>query len=313
MRYESAAVGHEIERSRLVPLRYLARIIQREDRSEATPDGKTILYTRIWSAAWLKLPASAMQTGCMRSLIFAAVIVPIAELSCAFQRLMLRSQHQYLTSAFDTTSKGCPMNILQVNSSARGFANGTGSFSTRLANDVVRGLRAAHPEATLTVRDLILTPHPGLDESALRALFTPAEHRTPEQAARVALDDGLIAELLAADVIVLGVPMYNFGVPSQLKAWFDAIARAGVTFRYTEKGPMGLIEGKTVYAVLTRGGMHRGQPTDNVAPYLRVMLGFLGMTDVHFIYAEGLAMGPDAEARAVADAQAEITRLLEAA
>ncbi len=203
------------------------------------------------------------------------------------------------------------MNILQVNSSAHAFANGTGSFSTRLASELAHGLRDAHPGATLTVRDLALAPPPALDSAALQALFTPAEHRTPEQAARVALDDALIAEFLAADIIVLGVPMYNFGVPSQLKAWIDAICRAGVTFRYTEKGPVGLVNGKTVYAVLTRGGMHRGQPTDLVAPYLQTTLSFLGMSDIHFIYAEGLALGPAAETRAVAAAQAEIAQLLQ--
>ena len=202
------------------------------------------------------------------------------------------------------------MNILQVNSSARAFANGTGSFSTRLANELVQGLRAGQPDASLTVRDLSGAAHPALDESTLQALFTPAEARTPEQAARVALDDALIAEIQAADVVVLGVPTYNFGVSSQLKNWIDAIARARVTFRYTEKGPEGLLVGKTVYAVLTRGGVNRDQPSDTVVPYLKTMLGFLGLTDVRFIYAEGLAMGPEAEARAVADAQAQIAELL---
>lgn len=202
------------------------------------------------------------------------------------------------------------MNILQVNSSARSFANGTGSVSTRLANELVRGLRAEHPGAALTVRDLTRSPHPMLDEAALQALYTPAEHRTPEQAARVALDDTLIAELLAANVIVLGAPMYNFGVSSQLKAWIDAICRAGVTFRYTEKGPIGLVSGKTVYVVVTTGGMHRGRPTDNVTPYLQVTLGFLGMTNVRFIYAEGLAMGLEMEGKAIADAQLQVSQLL---
>ena len=202
------------------------------------------------------------------------------------------------------------MNILQVNSSARTFANGTGAVSTRLANEVVQRLQAAHPGSTLRVRDLALTPHPALDEAALSALFTPPEQRTPEQVARVALDDALIAELLAADVIVLGVPMYNFGISTQLKAWIDAISRARVTFRYTESGPQGLVTGKTVYAVLTRGGMHRGKPTDQVTPYLQATLAFLGMTDVHFIYAEGLAYGPTAEARALADATEEMERMI---
>jgi len=112
---------------------------------------------------------------------------------------------------------------------------------------------------------------------------------------------------------VLGVPMYNFGIPVQLKAWLDAIARAGETFRYTEKGPVGLLTGKTVYAILSRGGVHRGKFSDQVAPYLETMLGFLGMTDLRFVYAEGLAMGPNAEAHAVADARAQIARMIESA
>jgi len=205
------------------------------------------------------------------------------------------------------------MNILQINSSARPFANGKGSYSTRIANELVQGLVASNPGSTVTVRDLGLAPHPVLDGAALQALHTPAEHRTPEQSARVALDDQLISELMAADAVVLGVPMYNFGIPSQLKNWIDAIARAGATFRYTEKGPQGLVTGKTVYVVLASGGKHRGQPTDNVAPYLQVTLGFLGMTDIRFVYVEGVAMGPDAEASAIAAAQAEIVRLLKAA
>jgi len=201
------------------------------------------------------------------------------------------------------------MNILQVNSSARSWNNGQGSQSTRLANELVSGLRAANPDATHTVRDLTSNPHPVLDEATLGALFTPAEQRTPEQQARVALDEALIAELQAADVVVLGVPMVNFGITSQLKNWFDAVAKARVTFAYTEKGPVGLLTGKKVYAVLARGGVHRDQPSDSQVPYLRTMLGFLGMTDVEFIYAEGLAMGPDAEARALESARSEIARI----
>src|SRR5712691_1129069 len=141
------------------------------------------------------------------------------------------------------------MNILQINSSARRDA----SHSTRLASRVVERLRETTPESTLTVRDLNNGPHPVLDEAALGALFTPAGQRTPEQAARVALDDALIAEIQAADVVVLGVPMYNFGVSTQLKNWIDAIARARVTFTYTDKGAVGLLTNKKVYVVLTRG------------------------------------------------------------
>jgi FMN-dependent NADH-azoreductase len=200
------------------------------------------------------------------------------------------------------------MNILQINSSSR-----PGSHSTRLASELAQGLLAAQPDASLTVRDLARDPHPVLDGAALGALFTPAEQRTPEQAARVALDDALIAQLQAADVVVLGVPMYNFGIPVQLKAWFDAIARAGVTFRYTEQGPEGLLRGKTVYAVLTRGGVYRDQPSDLVTPYVKNMLGFLGISEIRPIYAEGLAYGPEAEAKSLAGAGADIARWVGAA
>ena len=182
------------------------------------------------------------------------------------------------------------MKILQINSSARV----EGANSTRLANTVTARLQAKHPGATVTVRDLAVTPHPVLDAAALGALFTPADQRTPEQAARVALDDTLIAEVQAHDAIVLGVPMYNFGIPVQLKTWLDAIARAGVTFRYTANGPEGLIQGKKVYVAFARGGIYRDTPADSQTPYIKTILGFLGMTDVKYIHAEGLAMGPDA-------------------
>jgi len=201
------------------------------------------------------------------------------------------------------------MNILQINSSARAWADGAGSQSTRLAGELVERLRAADPAATLTLRDLAANPHPPLDEAALGALFTPAEARSAEQHARVALDHALIDEVMAADVIVIGVPMVNFGITSQLKNWIDAIAKAGVTFRYTASGPVGLIQGKKVYAVLTRGGVYRDQPHDTQVPYLRQTLGFLGITDIEFIYAEGLNMGADAAEKALASARADIARL----
>jgi FMN-dependent NADH-azoreductase len=200
------------------------------------------------------------------------------------------------------------MNILQINSSARA----ENSQSTRLAAAIVDRVIAANPDATVQVRDLGRTPHPALDESALGALFTPADKRSAEQAARVALDDALIDELQSADVIVLGVPMYNFGVPTQLKNWIDAIARAGVTFKYTDKGPVGLVQGKKVYVALTRGGLYRNTPADTQMPYLKTFLGFIGLTDVEFIYAEGLAMGPEAEQKALASAQAQIEEVLPA-
>lgn len=198
------------------------------------------------------------------------------------------------------------MNILQINSSARS----QGSESTRWADTIVARLLQKNPDASLVRRDLAANPHPLLDEATLYALFTPAEQRTQEQAARIALDDALIAQLQQADVLVIGSPMYNFGMTVQLKSWFDAIARAGVTFKYTASGPEGLLSGKKVYVALARGGMHRDGASDSQVPHLKTLLGFLGMTDVQFVYSEGIAMGPEAVARAHAQAEAEIEAAL---
>ena len=198
------------------------------------------------------------------------------------------------------------MKILQINASARS----AGANSTRLADTVTARLKAQYPNAGVELRDLASDPHPVLDEPALAALFTPVEQRTPEQAARVALDDALIAQLQSVDAIVLGVPMYNFGVPVQLKTWIDAIARAGVTFRYTANGPEGLVKDKKVYVALARGGLYRDTPADSQVPYLKSVLAFLGMTDVEFIYAEGLAMGTDSASKAFAEAEAQIGELI---
>lgn len=197
------------------------------------------------------------------------------------------------------------MKILQINASARS----AGANSTRLADAVTARLLAQNPNASVELRDLASHPHPVLDEPALGALFTPVDQRTPEQAARVALDDALIAQVQGVDAIVLGVPMYNFGVPVQLKTWIDAIARAGVTFRYTANGPEGLLKGKKVYVALARGGLYRDTPADSQVPYLKSVLAFLGLTDVEFIYAEGLAMGADAASKAFAEAEAHLGAL----
>jgi FMN-dependent NADH-azoreductase len=198
------------------------------------------------------------------------------------------------------------MNILQINSSARS----TGSESTRMADKIVAGLVADNAGASVTRRDLASQPHPAIDEAALGALFTPADQRTAEQAARVALDDALIAQAQAADVIVIGAPMYNFGITTQLKTWFDAIARAGVTFRYTATGPEGLLTNKKVFVTLSRGGVHRNGASDSQVPHLTTFLGFLGLTDVTFVYSEGHGLGPEAVAKAKAQADAEIEAAL---
>ena len=196
------------------------------------------------------------------------------------------------------------MNILQINSSARS----NGSESTRLADAIVAKLQKGVSGATLTRRDLAVTPHPPIDEATLGALFTPADQRTAEQAARVALDDVLIAELQAADTIVIGAPMYNFGITVQLKSWFDAVARAGVTFSYTATGPVGLLKDKKVYVTLARGGFHKAD--DLQAQHLTKFLAFIGLNDVTFVYSEGLGMGPEAIAKAQAQADADINAVL---
>ena len=200
------------------------------------------------------------------------------------------------------------MKILQINASARR----EGANSTKVANRVTERLQAANPGATVTLRDLAVNPVPALDEAMLGALFTPAEQRSAEQAAAVAGYDALIAELQAHDVIVLGVPMYNFGISSQLKNWIDAVARAGVTFQYTATGPVGLVQGKTVYAACARGGIYSGTPNDSQTPYLKSVLGFLGMSDVRFVFAEGLNMGPEAAAKGFANAEADLQAALAA-
>lgn len=196
------------------------------------------------------------------------------------------------------------MNILQLNSSLRGDQ----SESIRVANAITAKLVAANPGATVKVRDLVADNHPILDEAALGALFTPANQRTPEQAARVALDDALIAEVQAADVIVMGAPMYNFGMPVQLKGWFDAVARAGVTFRYTEAGQEGLLKGKKVYVAAARGGIYPAE-SDPQVPQIVTLLNFLGLKDHTFVYSPGQAMGPEAAAKGQAQADAEIDAL----
>ncbi|HEX9174525.1 MAG TPA: NAD(P)H-dependent oxidoreductase [Telluria sp.] len=197
------------------------------------------------------------------------------------------------------------MNILQINSSVRGGA----SESTRVASAIVARLAADRADATVTVRDLATAPHPTLDEAALGALFTPAEQRTPEQAARVALDDALIAQVQAADVIVIGAPMYNFGMSVQLKTWFDAIARAGVTFRYTASGPEGLLTGKKVFVATSRGGFYP-EDADPQVPHIRMLLNFVGLTESTFVYSNGQAMGPEAAAQGQAAADAAIEAAL---
>lgn len=182
------------------------------------------------------------------------------------------------------------MKILQVNASARA----TDANSTRVANRIVERLLETHPDASVQVLDLATQPAPILDDDALTALFTPAEQRDEQQTARVAQSTVLVEALLACDVLVLGVPMYNFGISAQLKNWIDNIALNGVTFQYTEQGPKGLLQDKQAYVGFARGGIYRDTEADTQTPYLKTLLTFIGITEQHFIYAEGLNMGEQA-------------------
>lgn len=195
--------------------------------------------------------------------------------------------------------------LLQINSS---LFSGEGQ-SSRLAADFVDTWRLRHPGARILHRDLAVNPVPHLDAERFKALGTPAGERTPAQQAAAAQSDDLVAELKGADVIVLGVPMYNFGIPSTLKAYFDHVARAGVTFRYTAEGPEGLLTGKQAYVMAARGGRYQGTRMDTQTDYIRDFLGFLGIRDVQFVYAEGLAMGEPHRGGALAAAGEDIQRL----
>jgi FMN-dependent NADH-azoreductase len=188
--------------------------------------------------------------------------------------------------------------LLQINSSI--FS--TGGQSSRLAERYVSAWREANPGATITVRDLASEPVPHLDAARFGAFIAKPEERTVEQQATVRYSDALIAELKAADVIVLGLPMYNFGLPSTLKAYFDHIGRAGHTFKYTENGPVGLLSGKKAYVFAARGGLYEGTARDTQSAYVRDFLAFVGITDVAFVYAEGLAISEQSKSTSLARA-----------
>ena len=195
--------------------------------------------------------------------------------------------------------------LLQLNSSI--FSSG--GQSTQLADLFVATWRANKPDAKVIVRDLAQTPLSHLDNQRVLAFFAQPEVRTLQQQTYVAESDALIAELKQADVIVIGLPMYNFGIPSTLKAYFDQIARVGETFRYTENGPEGLITGKKAYIFATRGGLYAGTALDSQTGYVRDFLGFLGIADVEFVYAEGLNMGEVAKETALAAAKRRLAAL----
>ncbi|HCE5231489.1 TPA: FMN-dependent NADH-azoreductase [Vibrio parahaemolyticus] len=178
------------------------------------------------------------------------------------------------------------------------------SQSNKLVEDFIKNV----DQDKLIVRDLAANPLPVLDFAVATALRA-TEDLSQEQQAVVDLSDTLIEEVKAADTLVIAAPMYNFTIPTQLKNWIDLIARAGVTFKYTENGVQGLIEGKKAIVVTTRGGIHKDSPTDNVTPYLRTVLGFVGITDVEFVYAEALNMGEDAASKGISEAQSQLATM----
>ncbi|MYM40065.1 FMN-dependent NADH-azoreductase [Duganella qianjiadongensis] len=195
--------------------------------------------------------------------------------------------------------------LLHIDSSVRQ----QGSLSRQLGGEFLAKWQAANPDGKIVTRDLAANPVPHLTEQMLGAYFTPAEQRNAEQAHTIKTSDTLVDELLAADTIVIGAPMYNFSVPSGLKAWIDHVARAGRTFKYGANGPEGLVHGKKVIVFVASGGVYSAGPAaayDHVTTYLRTVLGFLGMTDVSFIVAEGVAMGEAAVEAALAQSRSQL-------
>lgn len=195
--------------------------------------------------------------------------------------------------------------LLQIHASLAG-ANGE---SSRLAERFVADWQAQHPRSQVITRDLAADPIPHLTAERFQAFLSPAETRTAEQRAHIDYSDALIAELKLADTIVFAVPMYNFSIPSTLRAYFDHIARAGVTFRYTANGAEGLLKDKKAYAFITRGGIYP-ESADTQTAYLKQFLGFIGINDVKFVYAEGLAMGEELREKSLTAARHAIEELV---
>ena len=197
--------------------------------------------------------------------------------------------------------------LLQINTSI--FSGG--GQSSHLADAFVAARRAIDPGLKVIVRDFAKEPVPHLTADGFQGFLSRVGERTPEQARVVAYSDALIDELRRADTIVIGLPMYNFSVPSTLKAYFDHVARAGVTFKYTDKGPVGQLTGKKAYVFAARGGVYLGTTADTQTAYVRQFLAFLGITDVEFVYAEGLSISDAGRKAALAKAEAAIAGLNE--
>ena len=187
---------------------------------------------------------------------------------------------------------------------------GQNGQSSHLIRHTLEKLGQVHGELRTITRDLAAEPVPHLDAFRFGSFLASSGERSGAQQQVVDYSDSLIEEIRAADILVIGVPMYNFGIPSALKAYFDHIARAGVTFRYTENGPVGLLQDRPVYILAARGGIYSGTPNDSQTPYLRSFLGFLGLKDLNFIYAEGLNMGEEQKERSLKEAIDAIDTLI---
>ncbi len=192
--------------------------------------------------------------------------------------------------------------VLVIESSARQ----EGSISRQLTQAFVAQWKAAHPADEISVRDLAVEQVPHLDTHLLGGWMKPADQHSDREKDALARSNLLTEELLAADVLVLAAPMYNFAIPSTLKSWLDHVLRAGVTFKYTETGPQGLLTGKRAFVLTARGGIYAGGSLDHQEPYLRQVLGFIGIHDVEFIHAEGLNLGAESLEKAVAQAKAKL-------
>ncbi|GAC1033602.1 FMN-dependent NADH-azoreductase AzoR3 [Pseudomonas sp. No.21] len=196
-------------------------------------------------------------------------------------------------------------NVLVIESSARQ----QGSISRDLTQAFLAQWKAAHPADRITVRDLAVEQVPHLDADLLGGWMKPADQHSETEKAALERSNRLTEELLAADVLVLAAPMYNFAIPSTLKSWLDHVLRAGVTFKYTETGPQGLLTGKRAYVLTARGGVYAGGPFDHQEPYLRQALGFIGIHDVSFIHAEGMNMGAEFQEKGIAQAKALVAKV----
>ncbi|WP_442109053.1 FMN-dependent NADH-azoreductase [Pseudomonas sp. NUPR-001] len=192
--------------------------------------------------------------------------------------------------------------VLVIESSARQ----QDSISRQLTRDFVSQWQAAHPGDQITLRDLAVNPVPHLDANLLGGWMKPEDQRSGDELQALARSNELTDEVLAADVLVLAAPMYNFTIPSTLKAWLDHVLRAGITFKYTETGPQGLLTGKKAYILTARGGIHAGASSDHQEPYLRQVMAFIGIHDVTFIHAEGLNLGGDFHEKGLNHAKAQL-------